>query len=158
MLIHQMVVMNFWAVGCVAQAAVNAQTHSRTQLPTVPKPPSLLVPGTKMAIPAPALHLLAFVAICLASFILHFGCVLWPPPMPQGGAWISAPSIRCHLADLFVESSAEKSNCSEVWPRYCAVLVSLMTFQCFLCLRLPPALCKGEPDNAVTRAPFWGKC
>ncbi|XP_055280014.1 piezo-type mechanosensitive ion channel component 2-like [Moschus berezovskii] len=31
---------------------------------------------------------------------------------------------------------------AEVWPRYCGFLVSLIIFQYFLCLGLPPALCK----------------
>lgn len=39
---------------------------------------------------------------------------------------------------------------AEVWPRYCGFLVSIMAFQYFLCLGLPPAFCKGEPNHLHT--------
>ncbi|XP_074140853.1 piezo-type mechanosensitive ion channel component 2-like [Sminthopsis crassicaudata] len=34
---------------------------------------------------------------------------------------------------------------AEAWPRYCGFLASLMTFQYFLCIGIPPAFCKDYP-------------
>ena len=51
---------------------------------------------------------------------------------------------------------------TEVWPRYCGFLVSLIIFQYFLCLGLSPALSKGKPtcppQDSSMETLSLGKC
>ncbi|XP_072487057.1 piezo-type mechanosensitive ion channel component 2-like [Notamacropus eugenii] len=41
---------------------------------------------------------------------------------------------------------------AEAWPRYCGFLASLMTFQYFLCIGIPPAFCKDYPWRSMRPA------
>ncbi|XP_027706364.1 piezo-type mechanosensitive ion channel component 2-like [Vombatus ursinus] len=41
---------------------------------------------------------------------------------------------------------------AEAWPRYCGFLASLMTFQYFLCVGIPPAFCKDYPWRSMRPA------
>lgn len=109
LLIHQMVGMNFWATGCFGQAVKQKQVnepksppsaHPQTFLPGEPRWPFLPLPLTcwcSRILPHvfhPALQLCCVAALHATGRCVDFYSL-----------------IRCHPADLFVESSVEKSNC-----------------------------------------------
>lgn len=151
-----MVGTNFQATGCFVQAVKPKQVNEpnsppsakpQTFLPWGPRWPFLLLPFT-------CWRSWTFVS-CLSSCISAVFCgrpqrhraahgFLLPHPLSSG--WF--------ICWIF---SGEKQLLRS-GPDTVLFLVSLMTFQYFLCLGLPPAFCKGELNHLPTHWTLQGKC
>lgn len=125
------------------KAKINDEANSAPS----PKPRCLLVLGAEVASPTPLP--LADVCGCLWISVLNLS--------PASQLCLGPPSVTGQRVDFYSLIDAiwliyllhlqQRKAIAEVWPRYRGFLVSLMIFQYFLPVRLPPALCKGKPNH-----------
>lgn len=151
-----MVVMNFWAVGCFGQAAVKQKQINGSNSPPSPNAQTFSSqgPGGGPFPPLPCTCGCSRIFVsCLSSCVSAVFCGR-PGATGQRTDFCSLIIV---IWLIYLLNLQWRKALAEVWPRCCAFLISLMTFQYFLGLRRSPAFCRGEPRNVGTHGTLLGE-
>lgn len=137
-------------MGCSVRALKQKQINEPNS-PLSANPRSLLVPGMGVVNPAPTPRLPPVdvhgcpPCIFCPAFQWYFVATV-----NVTGRHLDFYSLVHVIWLIYLLHLQRRKAIAEVWPRYCGFLVSIMAFQYFLCLGLPPAFCKGEPNHLHT--------